>query len=109
MRCLAFKLPAEGVSTTVPHNFKVLQGLSDQTLMHQWREATPDSTSISSLEGSRAGSSSDDSGSEDVPSPGAKSPSSINSINSYSNGASPAAPAGRTETELALGLSRVRV
>lgn len=92
MRCLAFKLPAEGVTTAVPHNFKVLQGLSDPALMQQWREAAHDSTAsdvdISSVECSSAGSSSagssigEDSGSEDGDSLGVKRPGSMTSIDS---------------------------
>jgi hypothetical protein len=79
MRCLGFKMPAEGVTTTVPHNFKVIEGLSDPSLMHQWRQAgrrAGSQTDISSLAVSSSTEiSSEDIGSDDPQSPGAKSPS----------------------------------
>lgn len=86
MRCLAFKLPAEGVITRVPHSFQVLQGLGDRSLMQQWREQAAHDRStvsgVSSLDCSRAGSSTiDDSGSEEMqPGPGVKRPNSTISV-----------------------------
>lgn len=85
MRCLGFKLPAEGVTTAVPHTFKLIKGLSDPSLMHQWRQAgtrTDSTADVSSLDISSPEASSEDVGSDDPQSPVAKSPSSTSSSTS---------------------------
>lgn len=105
MRCIGFKLPAEGVTTAVPHTFKVMHGLSDPTLMRQWRQVPRQGAdSAADIQSSIESSSSEDlsiiisdddsgSGSEPLSPTGANSPTPSSSSSEHTGLVKRAAPA----------------